>query len=34
MGQSLQVPRDRNQDMTIRDPEGNLIILSHKGWEA
>jgi catechol 2,3-dioxygenase-like lactoylglutathione lyase family enzyme len=34
MGQSLQVPRDKNQDITVRDPEGNLLVLSLKGWEA
>jgi catechol 2,3-dioxygenase-like lactoylglutathione lyase family enzyme len=34
MGQTLQLPRDKNQDLTIRDPEGSLLVLSHKGWEA
>jgi len=34
MGQTLQLPRDKNQDITIRDPEGNLLVLSNKGWEA
>jgi catechol 2,3-dioxygenase-like lactoylglutathione lyase family enzyme len=34
MGQTLPVPRDKNQDITIRDPEGGLLVLSQKGWEA
>jgi len=32
MGRDLQVPQDRNAEVTIEDPEGNLIVLSQRGW--
>jgi catechol 2,3-dioxygenase-like lactoylglutathione lyase family enzyme len=34
MGQTLEIPKDRDADVTVRDPEGNLLIISQKGWSA
>ena len=34
MGRSLPVPKDPRADVSVRDPEGNLLVLSLKGWSA
>jgi catechol 2,3-dioxygenase-like lactoylglutathione lyase family enzyme len=34
MGQTLPAPKDGNDEVLLRDPAGNLVILSQKGWEA
>jgi len=33
MGASLQPPRNRDAELLLRDPEGNLLVLSTKGWD-
>jgi catechol 2,3-dioxygenase-like lactoylglutathione lyase family enzyme len=33
MGQTLNVPKDRDAEVAIRDPEGNLLVISQKGWD-
>lgn len=32
MGRELPSPQHKDGQMTIEDPEGNLIVLSQKGW--
>ena len=32
MGRDLPVPRDPDSEVTVRDPEGNLLVLSRRGW--
>lgn len=34
MGRSLPVPQRKDGQVTIEDPEGNLIVLSQKGWQS
>ena len=31
---TFPVPANRNGEATLCDPEGNLLILSEKGWGA
>ncbi len=33
MGQPIQVPQNPDAEVAIRDPEGNLLVLSQKGWD-
>jgi|SRR5579871_4014836 len=33
MGQPLPKPRTKDSEVLIRDPEGNLLVLSEKGWD-
>ncbi len=34
MGQPFEVPADRTAEAQVRDPEGNLLVLSQKGWDG
>lgn len=34
MGQRLSLPRGSETEVRVLDPEGNLLILSEKGWDA
>jgi len=34
MGQTLTIPKDRGADLPLRDPEGNLLVLSQRGWDS
>ena len=32
-GHTLPIPKDRDAQVPLRDPEGNLIVLSQRGWD-
>ena len=32
LGQPLPIPSDRDAAVPVRDPEGNLLLVSQKGW--
>jgi catechol 2,3-dioxygenase-like lactoylglutathione lyase family enzyme len=32
MGRSLPIPQNRDAEVAIRDPEGQVLVLSQKGW--
>jgi catechol 2,3-dioxygenase-like lactoylglutathione lyase family enzyme len=34
LGRSLAIPKDRDAELPLRDPEGNLVVLSQRGWTA
>lgn len=34
IGQTLTTPRNRDAEVAVRDPEGNLLVLSEKGWKG
>src|SRR6266480_765013 len=34
MGHPLTMPKDRGADLPLRDPEGNLLVLSQRGWDS
>lgn len=34
MGHTLVTPRNRDAEVAVRDPEGNLLVLSEKGWNG
>jgi catechol 2,3-dioxygenase-like lactoylglutathione lyase family enzyme len=34
MGHPIQIPQNRDAEVTLRDPEGNLLVLSQKGWDS
>jgi catechol 2,3-dioxygenase-like lactoylglutathione lyase family enzyme len=34
MGYPFPVPQNKDADVTMRDPEGNLLVISQKGWGA
>jgi catechol 2,3-dioxygenase-like lactoylglutathione lyase family enzyme len=34
LGRELAVPADRGAEVLIHDPEGNVLVLSEKGWPA
>lgn len=34
MGRTLPIPADPNAEVAIRDPEGNLLLVSQRGWGA
>jgi hypothetical protein len=34
IGYAFPVPRNKDADVTQRDPEGNLLVISQKGWGA
>jgi catechol 2,3-dioxygenase-like lactoylglutathione lyase family enzyme len=34
MGETFPVPKDPDAEVAIRDPEGNLLIVSQKGWRS
>lgn len=34
MGHALPAPRSHGGEVAVRDPEGNLLVLSEKGWPA
>ena len=33
MGQSLETPGDDEAELLLRDPEGNVLVLSQSGWD-
>jgi catechol 2,3-dioxygenase-like lactoylglutathione lyase family enzyme len=33
MGETLEIPEDRDAEAIIHDPEGNLLVLSTRGWD-
>ena len=33
MGHELSIPDDRDAETQIRDPEGNMVVLSERGWD-
>jgi len=33
VGHSLPIPQDRDAEVAMRDPEGNVIVLSQRGWD-
>jgi catechol 2,3-dioxygenase-like lactoylglutathione lyase family enzyme len=33
MGKTLPIPKDRDGELLLRDPEGNVLVLSQKGWD-
>jgi catechol 2,3-dioxygenase-like lactoylglutathione lyase family enzyme len=34
MGYAFPVPQNPDADVTVRDPEGNLLVVSRKGWSS
>jgi catechol 2,3-dioxygenase-like lactoylglutathione lyase family enzyme len=32
-GQQLPKPAHPDEDVVVRDPEGNLLVLSERGWD-
>lgn len=34
MGRTLPVPQNKGGEVRLRDPEGNLLVVSQKGWSA
>ena len=33
MGQTLETPADDEAELLLRDPEGNVLVLSQVGWD-
>jgi len=34
MGRNFQVPQNPDAEVAVKDPEGNVLVLSQKGWDS